>query len=177
MTAEELFWLPEDSHHYELIYGELRKMSPPGSEHGMITVNLTILLGLYVRAHGLGIVLTGESGFLIGRDPDTVRAPDVAFIRRDRIPPSGIPTTYWPGPPDLVVEVISPGDTYLEVEEKVAMWLEAGATMVWVVNPRRRIVVAHRSLTDITVLTEDGMLDGGEVIPGFRCRVADIFVV
>jgi Uma2 family endonuclease len=150
-------------------------MAPAGGEHGAVTVNLTSPLDVHVKANNLGIVFGAETGFKIETDPDTVLAPDIAFVRRERIPESGIPKGYWPGPPDLVVEVISPGATYEEVNEEVARWLAAGAAMVWVLNPRRRTVTVHRSLTDITVLTEADELTGGDLIPGFRCRVAEIF--
>lgn len=175
MTAEELFRMPQDGFRYELVKGELKRMAPAGSEHGVFEMNLGSPLHQYVKAHNLGLVFGAETGFTIATDPDTVRAPDIAFVRRERIPKEGIPKGYWPGPPDLAVEVISPNDTYEEVEEKVAEWLAAGTAMVWALNPRRRTVTVYRSLTDITVLTENDELTGEDVVPGFRCRVADIF--
>ena len=86
-----------------------------------------------------------------------------------------MPRGFWPGAPDLAVEVVSPSDTLIEVEEKVQDWLTAGTRMVWVVNPRRKAVAVHRSPTDVTILTADQELDGADVVPGFGCRVADIF--
>ena len=126
-TASELFEMPDDGFRYELVKGELRRMSPSGGEHGATVVNITLLLGQHVKADKLGICFGAETGFKIASDPDTVRAPDVAFIRRERIPESGLPRKFWPGAPDLAVEVLSPGDTRREVDEKVADWLEAGA--------------------------------------------------
>jgi Uma2 family endonuclease len=175
-TANELFEMPDDGFRYELVKGELRKMSPSGSEHGAIIINISVLLGQYVRSKKLGVCFGAETGFKIASHPDTVLAPDVAFIRRERIPESGIPKRFWPGAPDLAVEVLSPGDTRREVEEKVEDWLEAGARAVWVINPKRRSVTVYRSLTDATRLSEGDELDGGEVVPGFRCKVAEIFV-
>jgi Uma2 family endonuclease len=175
-TASELYAMPDDGFRYELVKGELRKMSPAGGEHGAIIVNITVLLGQHVKANKLGVCFGAETGFKIASDPDTVRAPDVAFVGRERIPESGIPKKFWEGAPDLAVEVLSPGDTYTEVDEKVEDWLDSGARAVWVVNPKRRSVSVYRSLTDVTRLSEGDELDGGEVVPGFRCKVSEIFV-
>ena len=175
-TANELFGMPDDGFRYELVKGELRKMSPSGSEHGAIIINISVLLAQYVRSKKLGVCFGAETGFKIASDPDTVRAPDVAFIRRERIPESGIPKKFWPGAPDLAVEVLSPGDTRREVDEKVEDWLESGAQAVWVINPRRRSVSVYRSMTDVARLSEGDELDGGDVVPGFRCKVSEIFV-
>ena len=175
MTAEELFHMPHGNFRYELVKGELRKMSPSGSRHGAVVVNLTILLGQHVKAKNLGVVLGAETGFQISSEPDTVRAPDVAFVRRGRIGPAGIPGKFWPGAPDLAVEVLSPSDTAYTVEEKVDDWLAAGTGAVWVANPRRRTVTIHRSKTPPKNLSEEDVLDGQDLVPGFRCKVAEIF--
>ncbi|HZT60105.1 MAG TPA: Uma2 family endonuclease [Pyrinomonadaceae bacterium] len=175
-TAEELFTMPKDGFRYELVKGELRKMSPAGSEHGAIIVRITIRLGHYVESNNLGVCFGAETGFKIASDPDTVRAPDLAFISRERIPESGIPKKFWPGAPDLAAEVLSPGDSYEEVDEKVEDWLAAGTRAVWIVNPRKRSVTIYRSMTDVTRLSESDELDGGDVVPGFRCKVSEIFV-
>ncbi|HEX8721910.1 MAG TPA: Uma2 family endonuclease [Pyrinomonadaceae bacterium] len=175
-TASELFAMPDDGFRYELVKGELRRMSPSGTEHGAIVFDLSGLLALHIKADNLGQGFGAETGFKIASDPDTVRAADIAFVRRERIPEAGIPKNFWPLAPDLVVEVVSPGDTYSEVQEKVEDWLGAGVSAVWVVDPRRRAVLVYRSLTDVTRLAEGDELDGGEVVPGFRCRVSEIFV-
>jgi Uma2 family endonuclease len=176
ITADELFAMPKDGFRYELVKGELRKMSPAGSEHGAIIVNITVLLGQHVKSNNLGVCFGAETGFKIATDPDTVRAPDVAFVSRERIPESGITKKFWPGAPDLAVEVLSPGDSYEEVDEKVEDWLTAGARAVWIVNPKRRNVTVYRSMTDVTRLSEADELDGETVVPGFRCKVSEIFV-
>ena len=176
VTADELFAMPKDGFRYELVKGELRKMSPAGSEHGAIIVKITIRLGQYVESNNLGVCFGAETGFKIASDPDTVRAPDVAFVSRERIPESGITKKFWPGPPDLAVEVLSPGDTLEEVEEKVEDWLAAGTRAVWVVSPKRRSVTVYRSMTDVTRLSESDELDGGDVVHGFRCKVSEFFV-
>ena len=175
-TASELFEMPDDGFRYELVRGELRRMSPSGSEHGAIVVNITGLLWQHVKSKRLGVCFGAETGFKIESDPDTVRAPDVAFIRRERIPEGGITKKFWPGAPDLAVEVLSPGDTRAEVEEKVEDWLQAGALAVWVINPKRRSVSVYRPANEVTHLSEADELDGGGVVHGFRCKVSEIFV-
>lgn len=174
MTAEELLHLPDDSYRYELVKGELRQMPPAGFEHGSLAIKIGWRLGQYVEVNNLGLVLAAETGFKISSDPDTVRAPDVGFVRKDRLP-AELPKGYFPGAPDLAVEVISPSDTFQEVEEKVFDWLESGTSLVWVINPSRRRVTIYRSLTEFTVLTENDELSGGDTVPGFRCRISELF--
>ena len=176
MTADELLRLPRGRFRYELVKGELRTMSPGGSEHGAIIMNLSLPLAQHVKANRLGVAFGAETGFKIASNPDTVIAPDIAFIGRTRIPATGLPKAYWPGAPDLAVEVMSPGDTIKEVEEKTAKWFAAGGRAVWVINPKKRSVTLYRSMTDMTVLSEHDDIDGQSVVPGFRCRVAEIFV-
>ncbi|HEX8191240.1 MAG TPA: Uma2 family endonuclease [Pyrinomonadaceae bacterium] len=175
-TASELFEMPDDGFRYELVKGELRKMSPSGWEHGLVVVNATLLLAQHVKTNNLGACSGAETGFKIASNPDTVRAPDLAFVSRERIPEGDAPKNFLAVAPDLVVEVLSPGDTYTEVEEKVEEWLAAGVRAAWVLNPKRRGVTVYRSLTDVTRLSEGDVLEGGEVVPGFRCRVSEIFV-
>ena len=175
ITAEELFSMPDDGYRYELVRGELRKMAPTGGEHGDISSNIHLNLGPHVRANNLGRTRIAESGFVLERDPDSVRAPDVAFVRRERIEAIGRTTRFWPEAPDLAVEVISPNDRYTEVDEKVADWLAAGTGMVVVVNPRNRTVKVHRSPADAVTLTMADTLDGADVVPGWRMPVAEIF--
>jgi Uma2 family endonuclease len=176
ITAEELLQMPKDGYRYELVKGELRQMVPAGGEHGVTAMNLSTPLDYYVKERGLGVVCAAETGFIIALSPDTVRAPDVAFVSKARIPESGIPKGYWPFAPDLAVEVISPNDTYSEVEEKVLEWLDAGTRMVIVINPRNRTVTIYNSLTDVVVLKEYDQITGGDVIPGFTYSVAKLFV-
>jgi Uma2 family endonuclease len=176
MTADELLRLPRGRFRYELVKGELITMSPAGSEHGAIVVNMTVLLAQHVKANNLGVVFGAETGFKVAENPDTVLAPDVAFISQEHIPESGIPKKYWPGAPDLAVEVLSPGDTAREVEQKVGQWLAAGARLVWTINPKHRTVTVHRSSKDASTLSENDELDENDVVPGFHCRVSEIFV-
>lgn len=175
VTADELLHLTEDGVRYELVQGVLRQMSPAGFHHGRLIMNIATPLDQHVRAQRLGVVCAAETGFLLTTNPDTVRAADVAFIRRERLDAAAEPEGYWPGAPDLAVEVVSPHDLYTEVDEKVTDWLEAGARMVVVVNPRRRIVTVYRSLTQIVVLREQDTLDGADVVVGWTLPTAAIF--
>ncbi len=174
MTAHDLLIMPGDDFRYELVRGELRRMAPAGHEHGGVAMNIAAPLGMYVKQQSLGRVYAAETGFILSRDPDTVRAPDVAFVSKERLADLNR-KGYFPGAPDLAVEVVSPNDVYAEVEEKVAEWLGSGTKLAWVVNPRQRTLKVYRSLTDLTVLTEDDGLDGGETVPGWRLAVKEVF--
>lgn len=175
VTAEDLFNMPDDGFRYELVEGELRRMSPSGYSHGKIAARLTVILGYYVEEKELGDVCAAETGFTLATNPDTVRAPDVAFIRKERVREVSDTKSYGVGVPDLAVEVISPNDRVGKVEEKVNEWLEAGTPMVWIVSPKLRTVTVFRSRTDIKVLTENDTLDGEDVVPGFQYPVARLF--
>jgi len=176
VTAEQLLRMPRDGRRYELIQGELKTMSPTGQEHGAVIFRLAELLGPCIRKHALGFASAGDPGFILARDPDTVRAPDLAFIRKERLAANPAGPAFWRGAPDLAVEVVSPNDTLHEVDEKARAWLEAGVTLVWVVNPAWRTVTVYRPGPDPETLSRDDELDGRDVLPGFRCRVADIFL-
>ena len=136
MTAEQLLKLPDNGMRRELVLGELREMAPAGDEHGEIAMTIGSHLAQHVKSESLGRTYAAETGFLITRDPDTVRAPDAAFVRQDVIDATGRLRGFRIGAPDLAVEVISPGDTYTEVHEKVMEWLDAGSRMVVVVDPQ-----------------------------------------
>jgi Uma2 family endonuclease len=177
MTAEELLRLPRGQFRYELVNGELKKMSPTGHEHGRITIRLTVPLAQHVRANQLGEVYAAETGFKLTSNPDTVRAPDIAFICQQRVDEVGATRGYWPGAPDLAVEVLSPYDRHPLVTMKVSEWLTAGSKQVWVVNPNLRTISVYRSVSDITTLSEKDTLDGADLLPGFRLAVAEVFHV
>jgi len=173
ITAEELFRMPDNGQVTELVDGELRTMTPAGYEHGDIAMLIGESLSAYAKEHQLGRATATEIGFIIRRNPDTVRAPDVAFVRRERLRKT---TFYFEGPPDLAVEVISPNDTYTEVDEKVEDWLHAGVRIVIVINPRKQSAVIHRSLTEVSHVDINGALDGGPVVPGWTLPLRDLFV-
>ena len=154
----------------------MRRMPPTGFGHGIRSTKIGGRLDAYVEKHKLGYVCGAETGFKIAQNPDTVRAPDAAFVCQASIDKQGIPKGYWEGAPDLAVEVISPGDTYTEVAEKVDEWLNAECAMVSVVNPRRETVEVYRSPEDMTVLRGNDILEGGDVVEGFQCHVRDLFV-
>ncbi len=171
MTAEELGNIDDDSHRHELIKGVLLTMPPAKYEHGRVCGNLTMILGLYVKANLLGMVGT-EFGYKLETDPDTVLGPDVSFVAQDRISLS--PEGYHSGPPDLAVEVLYPGDRPGQVEHKLSLWMEFGTRSVWLVNPRRRTVEVITSLSDRRTLHEDDELVD-DTVPGFRVKVSEIF--
>ena len=173
MTAEELLELPDDGMRHELVEGELRTMTPAGFDHGRVSARITARILDHADEYGLGEVLAAETGFTLRRAPDTVRAPDVAFVAAERVPHVGT-RGFAELAPDLVVEVVSPSDRASEVSAKAAMWLDAGVRLVWVVDPQARLATVHHPGGPATVLREDGVLDGEEVLPGFRLPLATI---
>jgi Uma2 family endonuclease len=177
VTADELLMMPDDGFHYELVRGELKRMSPTGDEHGRVTMELAAPLHAHVKRNQLGRVYAAETGFKLESDPDTVRAPDIAFVRAERIQARGRVEGYGEGAPDLAVEVLSPGNTKREMAEKVEDYFAAGARLVWIVSLKLKTVTVYRSLTDIVTLTEKDTLDGGEVVPGFQIPVTEIFAI
>lgn len=174
-SAQDLLGMPDNGCRYELLRGQLVEMSPAGQQHGRIAATITASLGQHVTERKLGAVYAAETGFLLATNPDHVRAPDVAFICHERLQTVQETEGYWPGAPDLAVEVVSPGDTYAEVEDKVFDWLEAGGRLVIVVNPRKRLVTVYRSKADIVVLGENDVLEGGEVVSGWSVPVRALF--
>jgi len=177
MTAEELLALPDDGMRHQLLAGELRTMAPNGRRHGRIGADLATALNQYVKAHRLGEVWGAETGCLLARNPDTLRAADVSFVRRARLGAQLDDQGYWPGAPDLVVEVLSPSDRRGEVAEKVATWLRHGAQMVVVVDARGGTVAVRRPNAPARTLTEADTLHGEDVIPGWSLAVREIFAV
>ena len=175
MTADDLGRMPDDGQRHELIRGELTMMAPAGGGHGRIAMKLGARLATYVETKRLGEVCAAETGFIIARNPDTVRAPDAAFVSTKLIPSTGLPDGFVPFAPDIAVEVLSPSDSQLDVEEKIEQWLTGGTLLVWVVNPRNKTVTIHRPTRDPQVLREDETLGGESVCKGFSIKVAEIF--
>jgi Uma2 family endonuclease len=174
MTADVFYSLPDDGLRHELVRGVVQTMPPAGGGHGRLTSRASFLIQRYIWDRQLGDTFAAETGFIVARDPDTVLAPDFAFIRAERAEGARAPRGFVPVPPDLVVEVVSPGDTATEVQDKTTAWLQAGVRLVWLVYPAQRQVMAYRTLNDVRVLTAADMLDGGDVLPGFTCPVADV---
>ncbi len=174
VTAEELLRNYRDVH-CDLIEGRVCPMSPPGFGHGSIEIRLGSKLQLHVEADGLGVVVVGEAGFIVERDPDTVLGADIAFVRKDRVDAIGVTEKYFPEAPALAVEIVSPSDVAERVDDKARRWLAAGTEMVWVVYPSGRSVTVYRSLDNVKILTQDATLDGEDVVPGFSCRVRELF--
>jgi Uma2 family endonuclease len=173
-TAEQLAAMPDDGKRYELVEGVLQMMSPTGGQHASITAKLSRRIGVFVEDHDLGDTLTGEPGFVIGRNPDTVRAPDVAFLSKDRLSDLSQHTGYLPVAPDLAAEVVSPHDRAAEVDAKADVWLKAGVRVVLVVDPRTEEVRVHRPGRDVE-RHRGGFVDLNDVLPGFQLDIAELF--
>jgi Uma2 family endonuclease len=173
-TAEQLF----DAGNLgpcELVGGKLVMMSPAGFNHGWYALNIATILNNFTKPRELGVAVTAEAGFLISRDPDTVRVPDVSFVCAPRVPPGGV-SGFFQGPPDLAIEVLSPNDRDIEVNAKIRELLRAGCRLIWIIDPHNRAVRIHRpNSREITVLQESDTLTGEDLLPGFAIEVAKIF--
>ncbi len=175
LTAEDLAELPDEGSRFELIQGVLQKMPPAGFDHGLISATIASHLDRFVRAHGLGRVVGAETGFVLARNPDTVLAPDAAFVSADRMPPPGERHGFAALAPDLVVEVVSPSDRAAAVADKALRWIESGTRLVWVIYPERRLVAEHSPDGTVHLRQADDALDGGDVLPGFRVTARELF--
>lgn len=149
-------------------------MSPTGGEHGEVVAELTWLLVGFIKRNRLGKTFGAETGFLLERNPDTVLAPDFAFLSRDRLPAAGSPRKFVQVPPDLAIEVLSPDDSLPKATKKAEDWLALGAREVWLVDPKKRTVSIYRSAERPIVLAENDSLLS-DLLPGFSCRVGEIF--
>ena len=175
MTAGDLLRLHGKGVRGELIRGVLHETMPTGYEHGTIVVNLSTELRNFVKPRKVGSVTASDSGVWLERDPDTVREPDIAYFSAERMPPGVRVTGYAEVAPDLAVEVVSPNNTLVEVNDKALMWLSYGVRLVWVVHPDTRTVDVYRSGHAATTLTKDDTLDGLDALPGFICGVSEVF--
>ena len=174
MTAEELFRLGDDVRG-ELIRGVFCETMSAGEEHGGIVMNLGIELGVFIKPRQLGRLVGSDAGYLLERDPDTVREPDIAFTSAERRPLDVWSKSYTEVVPDLVVEVRSPTDTRRATHEKAEMWLSFGVRLVWAVHPDTRTIDVYAAGAAVVTLGEGDTLDGGDVLPGFTCAVAAVF--
>jgi len=180
MTTQTRLWTIDDviesspaDQRWELVKGELKTMTPAGFQHGRIAGNLHYLVTAFVKKEKLGITTAAETGFILARQPDSLRAPDVGFVRAERV--TGDEIGFYDGPPDFAAEVVSPDDRAAEVRQKTQHWLDAGTRVVWVVWPQTRSVTVHYPGREPLILHEADTLDGGDVLRGFACKVAAIF--
>lgn len=176
LTLAEFSRLVADGSRYELSKGELVAMTPVGFNHGAIVIRFGSLLDRFVREQQLGVVGT-EIGFRLTRNPDTLRAPDIAFVAKEREPRGAAALKFAEIAPDLAVEVLSPEDSASEVLKKIDEYLAAGVRLVWIADPATQTVTVYRSLDDVRVLTAGQDLDGADVLPGFRLRIKEVFAV
>ncbi|MEM6282572.1 MAG: Uma2 family endonuclease [Chloroflexota bacterium] len=169
----EAFWEQYAGQPYELVNGEIMAMPPAGMEASFIALQIGTYINLFVMEHKLGWTTTADGGYML--DNLNLRAPDVAFTSHERLPQQQDFTKYGQVPPDLAVEVVSPNDSAGEVQHKVALYMEKGVTLVWVVYPKTRTVYVHRPDADVKVLKDSDTLTGGDVLPGFTLSVRSIF--
>lgn len=173
MTAEALWSMPEvRGRRYELANGELIEVPGAGGTHGRLALWVGALLLRFVGPRDLGVVSGDGTGYLLSRDPDNLRIPDVSFVSTARLPGGEVPEAFWPFAPDLAVEIVAPHDRAEDVQSKVREYLDAGTRMVWVLWPKRRSVTVYGPGGDIRDLGPEDELDRGDVLPGFRVRVA-----
>ena len=173
ITADELLMMPDNGKRYELIRGVLSEKVTAGDPHGIVVSRVDTALSNYSDANDYGETRTGEPGYRLDRNPDTVRAPDVAWIAPGRVPAG---TRGYPDlAPDLAVEVKSPSNSYAELADKALMWLSYGSREVWMMDPERVTVTRHRPGVQPEMLYEDDVLDGGDLLPGFTIPVWRLF--
>lgn len=177
MTPQDLWRLGEGDVRRELINGEVKEMAPVGGVHGQITVRTCAWLGGHVREHGGGEVVAGDVGFVLNlpADPERVRAPDVAFISAQRLPEGRLPEGFLAGAPDLAVEILSPTDNPVDIQQKVCDYLEGGAHLVWIIAPQAKTVTVYRADGSARLLREHDTLEGEAVLPGLTIPLAELF--
>lgn len=175
MTADELLKMPEDGYRYELIQGELKKMSPGGEKHGAAIAKFTGYLAFHVYENELGTVCGAETGYKIKENPDDVKAPDISFTSKNTIQEDSLIDEYSTIAPDMVVEVTSPSDYPKKVQEKVDIWLAFGVSLVVIINPLTRTVTLHR-INSVVTLTENDVLDLSDIVPGFSYPVSKLLL-
>ncbi len=175
LTAEDLEAMGSEYERYELYDGVLRETERMGGRHGEVQIEISGPLHAHVRANRLGRVYPSDTHFILSRDPDKVVIPDVAFVRADRLPPEDVREGFMPVAPDLAVEVVSPSNRMVEILEKIALYEQAGVPLIWLVQPRARAITVYASGRAPYTLRDGDILDGEDVIPGFRLPVAGIF--
>lgn len=174
LTARDFWRLPQNGTFRELVRGEVTEIMPPGGQHGAIAVTLAMLVRLWTQRSGGGYVGV-EAGYLLAQDPDTVRGPDVSYVRADRIPSDGIPEGFWNLAPDLAIEVVSPNESAEDVREKVRDLLSAGTPLVWTVYPRTQEVIVHTPDGIARTYSPGEAIEFPDLLPQFTCNVAELF--
>lgn len=175
-TVADLLGLADDENRFELVRGDLIMMSPASPVQGRYAERLSRALGQYVDDQDLGEVYVSEPGFQLKPEPDpVVRAPDVAFVGKESIPPPDQQAGFWPIAPDLAAEIISPSETASDIQEKVQDYLAAGTRLIWLIYPRTKTVVEYQSAAHIRQLGVDDILEGGATIPGFTYPLKRLF--
>lgn len=175
ITADDFMAMGGDRY-CELIRGQVVDMVRPCPQHGILMARVSQRLLNYMDQGSLGFVLDGDPGYLIERDPDTVRGPDVSFVSRKRV--KGVDLRrFFPGAPDLAIEIVSPSDRFAKVEEKVQMWLATGTTVVWVIEPDLRLAFVYREGEGRREIQEDGHLTADDLLPGFRLSLRDLLTI
>ena len=178
VTVEELWEMPEvPGKRFELVDGTVVEMPGAGAEHIWIAFVLAQLLNDFARQHHLGFAVPDGLSYVLQRNPDKVRIPDVSFVAGVDVAKKGLPKSYWEDPPTLAVEVVSPHDRAMEIDERVRDYLEAGTKQVWVLWPNRRAVSIYRPHADTRELGPEALLDGGDILPGFSVTVGDLFEI
>ena len=171
-TEGDLRAMPKDGNIYELVDGEIR-MSPAGDRHSALAMALGARLYAFVKEHRLGHVMGADAGYRL--PGGNVRSPDASFVAAGRFPGDQPAVDWGDLAPDLAVEILSPRDRPRYVLDKIGEYLAAGVRLVWVIDPETRRATIHRSLTEARTIDEHGFLDGEDVVPGFRCRLGEVF--
>lgn len=175
VTVEDFYEIAFEGFRGELVGGELKETMPTSVLHGIIAGRIAIILGFFVLQNKLGEVLTAETGFRLFVDKKTVRVPDVSFLSNEKLAEIKNVNKFYDGTPDLAIEVISPSETYNDVQGKLEDYLSAGVKMVWIIRPENKIVTTYRTLSDFKILRENEELNGEDLLPNFKCNLTDIF--
>jgi Uma2 family endonuclease len=174
LSSQDFWQLPDEGTRRDLVRGEVIETMPPGGQHGAIAVVLAMLLRIWTKRNAGGYVGV-EAGYILARNPDTIRGPDVSYVQAKRIPPAGIPEGFWDLAPDLAVEVVSPNETAEDVREKVRDFLHAGTPLIWTIYPRTREVIVHTPDGLARTFSPGDTLVFPDILPGFTCTVAELF--
>jgi len=176
ITAEDLAELSQDGRDYEIVDGVLKEVLPVGAYASDLEGIVHFHLTQFIRERQVsGKVLPGTARFRLQRDPDTVRGPDASFTSSAKLPPGPLPDTHLDLAPDLAVEIVSKSNTAEDIERKIVDYLQAGVRMVWVIHPATRSAYLYTSMDRVQRIEESGELDGGDALPGFRLKLAQLF--